>query len=110
MLEENEETKTEKTEYKSKESIVDRTINDSLIARGAMRELIENNRAINRDILLGFSNKDFELLEEYTLLSDGILKAAKLLTEINQSTPKIMKDVEKLQGQKKEINLDDFVD
>ncbi len=83
---------------------------DAKKIRGAMREIIENNRIINKDLVEQMINSDFGLLEEYNLLTKSILDAAKVLNDVNAQTPKTIKEIEKIQEKKKAIDLNDLVD
>ncbi len=83
---------------------------DTKKIRGAMREIIENNRIINKDLVEQMIDSDFGLLEEYNLLTRSILDAAKVLNDVNAQTPKTAKEIEKIQDKKKVINLSDLVD
>lgn len=76
--------------------------------RGAMLELISNNRELNKDIIENMSAADYSLLEEYTLISKGILDAAKILTDLHTQTPKILQEIEKVQQQKEKIDLSEL--
>ena len=92
-----------------KKELQENTQADMELARGAMRELLAHNRKINRDLVSLMEGQDFGLLEEYTMLSEGILKAAKLLTEMNSQTPKTIKDIKALTEEKKAIDLDELI-
>lgn len=93
-----------------KEELIEKTQKDLDIARGAMREIIAHNRVINKNLVEQMEESDFSLLEEYSLITKGILEAAKLLSDINAQTPKTVKDIDSLQEKKQKINLDDLVD
>ncbi len=83
---------------------------DAKKIRGAMKEIIENNRIINKELVEQMINSDFGLLEEYNLLTKSILDAAKVLNDVNAQTPKTIKEIEKIQEKKKAIDLNDLVD
>ena len=83
---------------------------DINIARGAMREIIANNRKLNKDILEEMGQDNFAMLEEYTILQKSILDAAKLLSDIHAAQPKTLKDISNLQDEKQKINLDELID
>ena len=74
---------------------------DIALTRGAMHEILEHNRLINRDILKTFVKQDFSLLEEYTATTKNILDAAKLLTEMNAQAPKTIKSLSEVQVEEK---------
>ena len=93
-----------------KEELKENTHKDLDIARGAMREIIEHNRKINNNLVEQMEESDFSLLEEYSMITKGILDAAKLLSEINAQTPKTIKDIDSVQEGKKEINLGDLIE
>ena len=97
-------------EQSQKSELKENVQTDLDIARGAMREIIDNNRSINRGIVLEFEQADYHLLEEYNLVTDGILKAAKLLTDINAQTPKTLKDINSIEDEKQKINLEDLIE
>lgn len=78
--------------------------------RGALLEIISNNRALNVDLVDQMGTSDYSLLEEYNLLTKSILDAAKILTDVNQTTPKIIKDISNVQDEKKSIDLNDLID
>ena len=92
-----------------KEKLLNNTQSDMDISRGAMLEIISHNRKINKILVEQMEEENFALLEEYTAITKGILDAAKLITDINSQTPKTVKEIEKIQEQKKSINLDDLV-
>ncbi len=92
-----------------KKELRENTQQDMDIARGAMREIIEHNRKINNNLVDQMEELDFSLLEEYAMVTKGILDAAKLLTDINAQTPKTIKDIDNVQEEKKKINLNELV-
>jgi uncharacterized protein (UPF0335 family) len=94
----------------TKKELKDNTQADMNVARGAMREIIDHNRRINNQLVEQMEDADFSLLEEYSMITKGILEAAKLLTEINAQTPKTIKDIEKVEEEKKKIDLDSLMD
>ena len=93
-----------------KNDLKDELQEDINIARGAMKEIIENNRKLNRDILDDMGTDNFAMLEEYTILQKSILDAAKLLSDIHSVQPKTLKDISNLQDEKQKINLDELID
>jgi len=88
-----------------KEELKSRIQEDHDTTRGAMLEIMEHNRRINSSLVEQMEDSDFGLLEEYAMLTEGILKAAKLLTDINTQVPKTVKDVDSLQDEKQKIDL-----
>ncbi len=96
-------------EIMSKKELSDNTKKDMDIARGSMREIIDHGRNINKTLVEGFEDKDLSLLEEYGIITKSILDAAKLLTDINAQTPKTLKDIEKVEEEKKKIDLDSLM-
>ena len=92
-----------------KKELKENTQADMDIARGAMREVIAHNRKINKELVQQMDESDFSLLEEYSIITKGILDAAKLLTDINAQTPKTVQDIEKIQEEKREIDLDELI-
>jgi excinuclease UvrABC helicase subunit UvrB len=78
--------------------------------RGALREILDHNRVINRSLVESFTEGDLSMLEEYGLLSKGIIDAAKLLTEVNSQVPKTLHDIDKVKEEKQKINLDDLIE
>ena len=88
-----------------KKDLKNRIQEDHDITRGAMLEIMAHNRRINSSLVEKMEDDDFGMLEEYTMLTEGILKAAKLLTDINTQVPKIVKDVDSLQEEKQKIDL-----
>lgn len=77
--------------------------------RGAMLEIMSNNRTINNNLIEQMNDSDFSLLEEYGLLTKSILDAAKVLTDIHSQTPKILKDIDNVKEKKPSINLDELM-
>ena len=92
-----------------KRELKENTQEDMDIARGAMREIIEHNRKINKELVQQMDENDFTLLEEYSIITKSLLDAAKLLTDINAQTPKTVQEIEKIQEDKKPIDLDELV-
>ena len=82
---------------------------DIRVTRGAMHEILEHNRKINKDIRKSFEDSDFSLLEEYSTITKSILEAAKLLTEMNAQTPKTIKSLSEVQVEEK-IDLSVLMD
>ena len=83
---------------------------DMDIARGAMIEIIENNRQLGKDIFNTIKDADYNLLEEYASITKNILDASKLLTDIHSAKPKTLKDIDSITVPKEKINLDDLID
>ncbi len=78
--------------------------------RGAMLEIISNNRSINKELSESLSDGDFSLLEEYNLITKSILDAAKVLTEVHSQTPKIIQEIDKIQQEHKKLDINDLLD
>jgi len=99
---------TEKTNVKDNfKKELEEDMNNS---RGALREIIEHSRVINRKLVEELNEGDFTRIEELTMLQEGILKSVKLLNEINQTQPKTYKEIEEIKDQKSSINLEDLMD
>lgn len=94
----------------NKDELKDSLDADISKVRGAMIEILAANREINKDLVDQMVGGDFALLEEYNLLTKGILDASKLLTDIHSQTPKTLKDIQNIKEEKKSINLNDLVD
>lgn len=93
-----------------KDELKDNISEDVNKLRGAMLELISNNRSLNTELVDQMAAGDFKLLEEYNLLSKSILDAAKVLTDIHAQTPKILNDINKVEDKKEAIDLNDLID
>jgi len=93
-----------------KNDLKDDLESDIDLVRGALKEILANNRKLNSDILEEMGADNFAMLEEYTILQKSILDSAKLLSDIHSARPKTLKDIDELQEEKKKINLDDLID
>ncbi len=93
-----------------KSKLKDETSSDVDIIRGSLREIIEHNRTINSTLISGFEQNDLSLIEEYNLITKDLLAAAKLLSEVNAQTPKTLQELDKIQDEKKNIDLNDLID
>jgi len=78
--------------------------------RGALLEIIENNRKINRNIMDELESSDYSLLEELGLLQKGILDSAKILSDIHSAQPKTIKEIDSIEQEKSKINLEDLIE
>ena len=72
----------------TKENLKEMLEDDMMTSRGALLEIVEHNRVINKNLVEEFQSADYSHLEEYTMLTEAILKSTKLLTEVHQATPK----------------------
>lgn len=94
----------------TKDGLKEQLQKDLKTSQGALREIIEHNRVINKNLVDQMEELDFSLLEEYGMITKGILDSVKLLNEINSITPKTIKDIDSVQEAKKGINLGDLID
>ena len=92
-----------------KEELKESIEHDVQKMRGAMLELISNNRELNKELVDQMHEADYSLLEEYGIISKGILDAAKILTDIHTQTPKILQEIEKVHQEKKKIDIQDLM-
>jgi len=83
---------------------------DLKISRGALLEIMENNRIINANIVPSLEEGDFTSLEEYNMLVKNILDAVKTLEQINSSSSDIFTKIEKMQIKGKGIDLDKLME
>ena len=93
-----------------KEDLKEALQKDLSTSQGALREIIEHNRIVNKSLVEQMTDGDFTLLEEYGIITKGILDSVKLLNEINSVAPKTIKDINTVQEEKKGINLRDLID
>lgn len=93
-----------------KEELKDQLQKDLKTSQGALREIIAHNRVINHQLVQNMEDGDFSLLEEYGLVTKGILDSVKLLNEVNAITPKTIKDIDSVREEKQSINLGDLID
>ena len=94
----------------TKDQLKDTLESDLAISRGAMLEIIEHNRVINIGLVEEFTSRDYSHLEEYSMLTEAILKSTKLLNEIHANTPKVIKDIDAVREKEEKINLDDLIE
>lgn len=93
-----------------KEEIKENIEHDVNKMRGAMLEIISNNRSINKELSEALTDGDFSLLEEYNLITKSILDAAKVLTDVHSQTPKIIQDIDKIEQEHQKIDINDLLD
>ena len=93
-----------------KDELNDNIESDVNKMRGALLEMISNNRSLNSDLVDQMNSSDFNLIEEYNLLSKSILEAVKALTDIHSQTPKILKGIQEVPENKPKIDLKKLMD
>ena len=77
--------------------------------RGALREILSNNRSINHNLVESMVQGDMSQIEEYNLIVKGILDASKILTDLNSVAPKTVKDIDSIKNEKVKIDLDSLI-
>ena len=96
---------------KNKEEIKSEYLEDFTKVKSALLDIIQNNRNISQDIVQELTNQDFSSIEEYNMLTESILKASKSITELYETLPKIIGNIDKeVKEQKKKPNLDDLLE
>jgi hypothetical protein len=101
---------TPKSARTAKEELHEEFAEDSLKVRGALREILSNNRSINTKLIDQMTQGDMSQIEEYTMIVKGILDASKLLTEMNSAAPKTVKEIDSIKNEKAKIDLDALMD
>jgi hypothetical protein len=96
---------------KTKDEIKSEYLEDFTKVKSALLDIIQNNRNISQDIVQELTNQDFSSIEEYNMLTESILKASKSITELYETLPKIIGNIDKeVKEQKKKLNLDDLLE
>jgi len=80
---------------KNKEEIKSEYLEDFTKVKSALLDIIQNNRNISQDIVQELTNQDFSSIEEYNMLTESILKASKSITELYETLPKIIGNIDK---------------
>jgi hypothetical protein len=83
---------------------------DFIKVKSALLDIIQNNRNINKNLVQNLSEGDYSAIEEYNMMTTGILNATKNITELYQAAPKIVSSIDKeIKEDKKRLSIDDVI-
>jgi hypothetical protein len=84
---------------------------DFVKVKSALLDIIQNNRNINKNLVQALSTGDFSSIEEYNMMTKGILDASKNITELYQAAPKIVSSIDKdIKEKTPKMSLEDLMD
>jgi mevalonate kinase len=81
-------------------------------SRGALAEIIENNRIITSQLMHDLSSGDFKRIEEFVMLNQMVLDGVKASNDLYKQAVDILKNVEKLpekNEEKKTSKIDELM-
>ena len=83
---------------------------DFVKVKSALLDIIQNNKDINKGLVQNLSEGDYSTIEEYNMMTRGILDATKNITELYQAAPKIISSIDKdIKEDKKRLSIDDVI-
>ena len=94
----------------NKTELKDEFFKDFKKVKTSLLDIIDNNRNISAEMVEALIDGDFSSLEEYNIITKGILEASKNITEIYAQVPKILGEVDKnIKEPKKSLSVEDLL-